>query len=94
MYTVIIESIAEFDLTIILPVGAGIVLGIVAGAKLIKSMLKNFNQMVYSAILGLVIGSVFIIYPGFLPTMEGVIAIILAAVFAVTSFFLSGKEQP
>ena len=93
MYTVIIESVADFDFLIILPVGAGMVLGIATGARLIGTLMKNHHQVMYCAVLGLVIGSVFIIFPGFAANAYGALAIILAVVFAVLSYFLSKKER-
>jgi len=92
MYMIIIESVAEFDFTIILPLGVGIVLGVATSSKLIKTLLKHFPKTTYSAVLGLVIGSVFVIYPGFTANVFGAIAIILAAAFAVVSYFFSGKD--
>ena len=47
---------------LLLPVAAGVILGIVAGAKLIDLSLKHFPQMSYFAIIGLMIGSPLVIY--------------------------------
>jgi len=90
-YAVAVEAIAEFDMKVLLPLGASIVLGIVVGIKVINVLLKHHHEMVYSAALGLVIGSIFIVYPGFTKDMEGAIAIILAAAFALVSYLFSKK---
>jgi len=90
-YNVAIESVAAFDFAILAPVGAGIAVGMVGGVKIIRTLLNKFNQMVYCAILGLVIGSVFIIFPGFEPNLKGAIAIGFAAAFAAVSYFFSRK---
>jgi len=90
-YTASLEAVSKLYLPLIIPVGAGIGLGIIVGIKIIKALLGRNRQLVYSAVLGLIIGSVFIIYPGFTPDLYGALAIILAAGAAVASFFLSRK---
>ena len=88
-YTVSLEAVSKIYLPVIIPVGAGIGLGIVAGIKLIKALLEKNRQLVYSAVLGLVIGSVVILFPGFTPNLEGVIAIIFAVALTFVSYFFS-----
>jgi len=91
-YTVSIEAVSKFYLPLVIPVGAGIGLGIVAGIKFIRALLNYNRQVVYSAVLGLVIGSIFIIYPGFAPNMYGAIAIILGVAFVFVSYFFSRND--
>lgn len=64
IYATVIGAIKDFNLLIILPAAIGILLGLVLGAKLIKWLLENYYSIVYSAILGLVIGSVYPLLPG------------------------------
>jgi len=90
-YTVTLEAVATFYIPLIIPVGAGIGLGIISGIKLIKTLLDHNRQLVYSIVLGLVIGSIFIIYPGFVANSYGAIAIIFAVGAAAVSYFFSRK---
>ena len=46
----------------LLPVGLGVIFGIVFGAKLIDICLKRFPQMTFFAIIGLMLGSPFVIF--------------------------------
>lgn len=75
-YETVLAAIDRLDILMLIPVGIGILIGIIGGAKLIGFLLKKFHQTVYSAILGLVVGSVFVIYPQeFAFNAQGFIAI-------------------
>ena len=79
-YETVLAAIDRLDIIILIPVGIGVIIGIIGGAKLISILLKKFHQGVYAAILGLVIGSVFVIYPmDFRFNLLGFIAIIALA---------------
>jgi len=91
-YTVIVESLSTLNGTIILVVGTGIIIGAAIGIKVIKILLKRHPQATYCAVLGLIIGSIFIIYPGFVIDLEGLLAIVGAIVFGLVSFFFSRRS--
>lgn len=63
VYSTVIAAVKDFNLMIIIPCAIGAVLGIVLGAKLMSTLLKKYSLMVYSLIMGLVIGSVYAILP-------------------------------
>lgn len=73
VYTTIISAISAFfsketilnSLFIIIPTGIGILIGLFLGAKLISILIKKIPNYSYSVILGLIIGSLIIIFPGF-----------------------------
>jgi len=46
----------------LIPVGLGVIVGIVFGAKLIDMCIKKFPQMTYFAIIGLMVGSPLVIF--------------------------------
>ncbi len=69
-------SFGEFNIPILIPVGIGVLIGLLLGAKLISILLKKFKQGIYSAIMGLIIGSIIEIYPReFMLNSQGFIAI-------------------
>jgi putative membrane protein len=51
------------DFIILLIAGSGIILGVVFGARLIKWLLERHHTMVYSIIAGLMLGSIFMLFP-------------------------------
>lgn len=58
VYTTVITAISEFNILMLVPIGIGVLLGLIFGAKLIDFVLKKFPQATYFAILGFVIGSI------------------------------------
>ncbi len=75
-YHYVIKSVKEFDVFPLIFLGAGIVLGIWAFAKLIDLLLKKYPKETMYFILGLVIASLYPIFPG-LPRSVGEIGIAL-----------------
>ena len=56
-YHSVITAISEMNILILLPVGVGVLIGLLFGAKLIDLALRKAPAATYSAILGLVLGS-------------------------------------
>ena len=87
VYAVIMEAIDNFYMPVLLPVAFGVGIGILAGIKLIRELLNRFPQPIYLSILGLMLGSIFPIWPGFSFSIQGVIAILLAIIFGLLAYF-------
>ena len=93
-YETVIASIhlLSLNFAVIIPTAVGVIAGLVLGARLITFLLKRYRLMVFSAILGLVVGSLYAIFPaGFglnADTLIGVAA--LAVGFAIS--FIVGKH--
>ncbi|MGN1422556.1 MAG: DUF368 domain-containing protein [Oscillospiraceae bacterium] len=88
VYETIINAIKTLNLFVIIPFAIGAVIGIIGGAKLISTFIKKKKLMTYSAVLGLVIGSVYAIIPagfgfnlstgyGFVCLLFGILAAVL-----------------
>lgn len=92
-YATVIAAISDFNFVILLPVGLGILVGFVAGAKLVEHLLKRFPNETYSAILGLVVGSLFPLYPGLQASWGSVLSILIMMVFAAVAFFFSREKS-
>ncbi len=111
IYASVIEAISNLtkhfgdSVLLLIPVGLGVIFGIVFGAKVIDLCIKNFPQMTYFAIIGLMLGSPLTIFMKFMYQSEAqpvnnfvftpVNIIISAAVclvgFAIALFFGSEK---
>ncbi len=63
VYSTVIAALKDFNLMIIIPCAIGALLGIMFGARLMSTLLKKYSLMVYSLIMGLVVGSVYAILP-------------------------------
>lgn len=94
-YDSVIEAIRTLNILMLLPVGIGVLLGLVFGSKMVDYCLRRFPCATYWAITGLVVGSVFPLFlrSGFaLPTLQGFVALFtLAAGVAVSLFFTREK---
>ena len=86
-YATVISAVKDLNIIVLIPVAAGVVLGLVFGARLIRFLLKKFRLMVFSAILGLCAGSLYAILPagfGFnFDTAFGVVALIIGAAISL-----------
>ena len=93
-YETVISAIHihSLNFAVIIPTAIGVIAGLVLGARLITFLLKKYRLMVFSAILGLVVGSLYAIFPaGFglnSDTMIGAAALILGFFIA----YIVGKH--
>ena len=92
-YTVFIEALSTFNSQLLVILGLGFVLGTLIGVWLTKVLLKSHAQLLYSAILALILGSAFIIFPGFSADLNGVLSIVFALLFAILAYFLSNPKK-
>lgn len=92
VYTTVIGAVKDLDFAIIIPCAIGAVIGLVVGARLITWLMKKYSLMTYSAILGLVAGSIYVILPaGFglnIATLVGFICLAVGAFIA----YIVGKN--
>ncbi|SER73057.1 DUF368 domain-containing protein [Salipaludibacillus aurantiacus] len=65
VYYTAMNALATLDLPVIFILASGIIVGFVISSKFIKYLLNNFPYMTYAAIIGLLLGSCVLVYPGF-----------------------------
>lgn len=104
IYTVIIAAVAGLmskgtfihSCMILFPAGIGILVGLFAGAKLISVLIRKIPNYTYAIILGLIIGSVFVMIPLKLENSSIVIDILIMGIGFCLAFFstlFSGKNE-
>lgn len=93
VFDTVIYAIANFQLDVILVTGAGIGIGLITMSKVVHYFLTNFRLGTFAAIIGMVIGSIFVIFPGWPKTMP--ILLISVVTFAVGLFiaYILGKVE-
>ncbi len=84
-YTTIIGAISDMNIALLLPVALGVPIGLFGGAGLVRVLLNKLPSQTYGAILGLVLGSVVVIYPGLTFSSIGLISLATCA----SGFFLA-----
>lgn len=62
-YQTAIQAVDEMNIPILIPIAIGVIIGIVACAKLITLCLEKWQRGTYSVILGLIFGSFYAIFP-------------------------------
>jgi putative membrane protein len=95
-YATVIASVSDFNIPLIIPTGLGIVAGLLAGAALIRLLLKKVPHATYGAIVGLVAGSIPAIFPGSVFSSAFAVAgsiACLALGFALSFFAGRGKNH-
>lgn len=64
VYSTAISALSNFNLPIIAVIGAGVIVGFIVSSKAISYLLKHFMYITFAVIIGLIVGSLFVIYPG------------------------------
>lgn len=91
IYEIYISAIASLNLSVLFPIGIGFVIGGFLFLILINFLFKIAKSYTYFAIVGFVLGSIFVIYPGFVFNLEGFISIVLFLFCFIISIKLSKK---
>lgn len=86
VYTTITNAISTFNIEILCVFGAGALIGVLLCSKLISLLFEKFERQTYSGILGLMIGSLYIILPSMNFTIETSVGLVFALVFGVISY--------
>lgn len=79
MYSRTMEALSRFQISYLVPLGIGLILGILATTKLLDKLMARFPQGTYLVILGFIIGSVLQVFPGIPEGWELLICPILFA---------------
>ena len=73
--------------------GIGLLLGSILFLKIIQVLLNKYYSQTFYGIIGFVLGSVFILYPGFSFNLEGVISILLFLIGLFISYNFEKLEN-
>ncbi|WP_117149222.1 MULTISPECIES: DUF368 domain-containing protein [Paraliobacillus] len=92
-YSTIINAVSEIKLDIVAVVGLGIIMGILVMSKVIHYFLENYTTATFAVIIGLVIGSIFVIFPGWPTTFQGTIISIMTFALGLFVAFLLGRVE-
>lgn len=80
VYSYYLNAIANMDFSILFPMGIGVLLGSLLFLKIIQFLLTRYYSQTFYAIIGFVLGSIFVLYPGINFQLEGILSILLFAV--------------
>lgn len=77
IYQIYLSAIASLNLSFLLPIGIGLLIGGTLFLCLINFLFKFVKSYTYFGIIGFILGSIFVIYPGFTFNIHGIISIFL-----------------
>lgn len=84
-------SLSFNEIIYLIPFIIGVLVGLIILVKIINYLLKNKFLQTYSSIIGFVLGSVFVIYPGFEFTIRGITSILLMIISFILIVKMSKK---
>lgn len=92
VYTQYITAIAEINLYILVPLGVGLFLGCILWIKIIKYLFEKHHQATSFCIIGFTLGSIFVLFPGFVSGIPGLACTMLFFLSLVLSYKLANLE--
>lgn len=92
-YFTILTAISTFNIILLIPVAIGLLLGLVIGSKLIALFLKKHEEVTFSAIMGLIIGSLLVLVSKNIPEIgfRGLISLFLMLVGIYVTLWFSKR---
>ncbi len=92
-YQTVIHGLSSFQIPLILTVGAGIIVGLSLTGKAISVLLNKYTVSTYAVMIGLVTGSVVVLYPGFKSDPGIATASIMTFLLGIGAAFLLGRIE-
>lgn len=89
LYQIYLSAISSLNLSILLPMGIGLLIGGTLFLCLINFLFKFVKSYTYFGIIGFILGSIFVIYPGFSFDIHGIVSIVLLIICFITGLKLS-----
>ena len=93
IYSTVIAAISDFNIPLLIPAAIGGVLGLLGGAKLVRFLMARVPAQTYGTIMGLVLGSILVIFPGFGGGVTVLATSLGCAVFGFVVSFFAGREK-
>lgn len=89
IYNVYLEAISCLNLSILIPLGIGLIIGGIIFLKLIKYLLDNYYLQTFYSIIGFTLGSILVLYSPISFNTTGFISILLL----ITGFYIAGMFE-
>ena len=90
-YELMTISISKLNMVFIIPFAIGILVGIMAILKLIKYLLDNYYTRTYSCIVGFVVGSLLMVFPGLPTNIMGYVITIVCIIIGLFASYMIEK---
>jgi len=92
-YRTVLLAVTDFNIPLLVPVVLGAGIGLLAGAAFVRFMLAKAPGETYGAVLGLVAGSVIVLYPGGFGEGIGIAVSVLCLSVGLLISFIMGRQK-
>lgn len=89
VYSTYISAIASLNVSVLFPIAIGVFVGCVIWLKCINYLFKKYHRPTFCSIIGFLLGSIFVLFPGFSFNVSCIISLLLCFIFMVISYKLS-----
>ena len=89
VYSYYLNAVATLDFSILFPMVIGVLIGSILFLKIIQFLLCKYYSQTFYAIIGFVLGSIFVLYPGINFGPQGALSVILF----IISFWIGLKFE-
>ncbi|MCM3761405.1 DUF368 domain-containing protein [Alkalihalobacillus oceani] len=94
VYPTVVNALSTINFPVIITVGAGIAIGLIVTSRFIAWLLRQFRVGTYAVIIGFIIGSIIVIYPGIgTDRFLLLVSVLTFLIGAGCAFLLSRFEQ-
>lgn len=93
VYTTVISAISNLQLDVLAVVGLGIICGILLVSKIIHFFLEHYRVATFALIIGLVIGSIVVVFPGWPGGISMVLLSIVTFAVGLLVAYILGKVE-
>ena len=93
LYEMYLNAISTVNLTFLFPIGIGLIIGGIICLFIMNLLFKIAKSYTYFAIIGFILGSIFVIYPGLTFDLHGCISIILLIISFMIGLKLSNLKN-
>ncbi|WP_314743257.1 undecaprenyl phosphate translocase family protein [Treponema lecithinolyticum] len=92
IYNTVIQAVSDFNIPLLLLITAGAAAGLLGGATFIRFLLAKAPSYTYSGVLGLTVGALAVLYPGFPAGAEAVFSVLLCIAGFAAAFFSTRRN--
>lgn len=93
VYNTVIHAISTLEFSVIFVVGTGIFIGIITMSKIIHYFLNHYRTATFALIIGLVIGSIYVIFPGWSENTPQLIVSVAVFATGLCTAYLLGRVE-
>jgi putative membrane protein len=93
LYRTLLQAVSDLNILLLIPLILGAGIGLLVGAASIRFLLSKVPRETYGAVLGLVAGSVIVLYPGGFGNGVIIIISVISMLAGCVLSFIMGRQK-